>query len=47
VEKEQFAEIMKEYGYSNEQIDIIWVMLDTDDLDEATVRNGAANAKLP
>ena len=39
--KERFAEILKEYGFSDHQIDLLWNTKPPDDLDEQKLRKTA------
>ena len=39
--KERFSEILKEYGFSDRQIDLLWSSRPTDDLDEQRLRKAA------
>ncbi|KKT81296.1 MAG: hypothetical protein UW79_C0022G0011 [Candidatus Yanofskybacteria bacterium GW2011_GWA2_44_9] len=39
--RERFAEILKEYDYSDQQIEILWNGRPTDELDEEDVRERA------
>jgi len=39
--KERFTEILKEYGYGDRQIELLWNAKPTDDLDEEKLRKVA------
>lgn len=39
--RERFAEILKEYGFTTNQIDLLWNSRPGDDLDEAKLRKTA------
>lgn len=43
--KERFTEILKEYGYSEHQIELIWEERPADDLDEAKLHRTAKYMK--
>jgi len=44
--KERFAEILKEYGYSDNQINLLWNARPDDNLDEDKLREAAKSLAL-
>ncbi len=43
--KEKFVEVLKEYGFNDTQIELIWDKRPSDNLNEQTIRKVAARMK--